>query len=84
MSGAERFCREAAVTWCDACGRLRIMGWSFKVHGGVAAGLGAFPVVLAGLTWLPGTLPLPEETGMLALIVVLLFPVFTAAWPVFS
>ncbi|MEV7859059.1 hypothetical protein AB0O86_09550 [Streptomyces hirsutus] len=55
------------------------MGWSFKVHGGVAAGLGAVLMVLAGLTWLPGTLLLIEEGGLLALIVVLLFPILMAA-----
>lgn len=55
------------------------MGWSFKVRGGVAAVLGAVSVVLAWLTRLPGTLPLPEETGLLALIVVLLFPVLATA-----
>ncbi|MFB7322701.1 MULTISPECIES: hypothetical protein [unclassified Streptomyces] len=35
------------------------MGWSFKLHGGVAAGLGAVLLSPAALTWLPGTLPLP-------------------------
>ncbi|MGW1896340.1 hypothetical protein ACWCQB_02550 [Streptomyces hirsutus] len=55
------------------------MGWSFKVHGGVAAGLGAVLVVLAGLTWLPGTLSLFEARWLSALIFALLFPIFIAA-----
>ncbi|MYR96386.1 MULTISPECIES: hypothetical protein [unclassified Streptomyces] len=36
------------------------MGWTFKLHGGVAAGLGAVLLTLAALTWVPGTLPLFE------------------------
>ncbi|MEV0688566.1 hypothetical protein [Streptomyces sp. NPDC050388] len=55
------------------------MGWSFKVHGGVAAGLGAVLLVLAGLTWLPGALP-PAKAGWLpALIAVLFFPIVISA-----
>ncbi|MFI8861308.1 hypothetical protein ACIGW5_32785 [Streptomyces prasinus] len=46
------------------------MGWSFKVHGGVAAGLAAVLVMLAGLTWLPGTLLLFEARWLSALIFV--------------
>ncbi|NML53919.1 hypothetical protein HHL19_32130 [Streptomyces sp. R302] len=55
------------------------MGWSFKLHGGLAAGLGATLLVLAGLTWLPGTLPLAESGWPVAAIAVSLFPVFGAA-----
>ncbi|MEU0160608.1 hypothetical protein ABZ154_17685 [Streptomyces sp. NPDC006261] len=36
------------------------MGWTCKLHGGVAAGLGAVVLALAALTWVPGTLPLFE------------------------
>ncbi|MFC9034054.1 hypothetical protein ACIRFF_22445 [Streptomyces cyaneofuscatus] len=36
------------------------MGWTYKVHGGVAAGLGAVVLGLALLTWVPGTWPLFE------------------------
>ncbi|MFD6322981.1 hypothetical protein ACFWOL_08915 [Streptomyces sp. NPDC058442] len=55
------------------------MGWSFKVHGGVAAGLGAVLLVLAGLTLLPGVLP-PAEVGWLpALIAVLFVPIVVSA-----
>ncbi|MFE2294851.1 hypothetical protein [Streptomyces sp. NPDC059452] len=36
------------------------MEWTFKLHAGLAAALGAVLLVLAALTWLPGTLPLPE------------------------
>lgn len=55
------------------------MGRSFKVHGGVAAGLGAVLLVLAGLTWLPGALPPATARGPLALIAVLFFPVVISA-----
>ncbi|MFB8101455.1 hypothetical protein ACFC3O_01240 [Streptomyces sp. NPDC056007] len=36
------------------------MGWTYKVHGGVAAGSGAVVLALAVLTWVPGTSPLFE------------------------
>ncbi|MFB7737150.1 hypothetical protein ACFC08_22735 [Streptomyces sp. NPDC056112] len=36
------------------------MGWTFKLHGGVPAGLGAVFLSPAALTWLPGTLPLAD------------------------
>ncbi|MEV7784010.1 hypothetical protein AB0O72_01250 [Streptomyces sp. NPDC088106] len=55
------------------------MGWSFKLHGGLAAGLGTVLLAFAGLTWLPGTLPLTGVGWLLVAIVVLLFPVFIAA-----
>ncbi|MBL3670303.1 hypothetical protein JL475_30875 [Streptomyces sp. M2CJ-2] len=55
------------------------MGWSFKVHGGVAAGLGAVLLVLAGLTWLPGVLPLAKAGWLLALIAVLFLPIVISA-----
>ncbi len=55
------------------------MGWSFKLHGGLAAGLGAALLVLAGLTWLPGTLPLADSGWPVAAIAVSLFPIFIAA-----
>ncbi|MFE7950605.1 hypothetical protein [Streptomyces sp. NPDC057426] len=55
------------------------MGWSFKLHGGLAAGLGAALLVLAGLTWLPGTLPLADSGRPVAAIAVSLFPIFIAA-----
>ncbi|MGY0067038.1 hypothetical protein ACWZEH_09425 [Streptomyces sp. QTS137] len=55
------------------------MGWSFRVHGGVAAGLGAVLLVLAGLTWLPGALPLAGVRWLPMVLVVVLFPVFVAA-----
>lgn len=38
------------------------MGWSFKLHGGIATGLSALLLIVAALTWLPGTLPLVEST----------------------
>ncbi|MGJ3559437.1 hypothetical protein ACR6C2_14620 [Streptomyces sp. INA 01156] len=38
-------------------------GWSFKVHGGVAAGLGAVLLVLAGLTLLPASCRWPRWGG---------------------
>ncbi|MFF7900082.1 hypothetical protein ACIP4X_18730 [Streptomyces sp. NPDC088817] len=34
------------------------MGWTFKLHAAVAAGLGTMLLSLAALTWLPGLLPL--------------------------
>lgn len=55
------------------------MGWSFKVHGGVAAGLGAVLLVLAGLTLLPGVLPLARAKGPLALIAFLSLPIVISA-----
>ncbi|MFC5671816.1 hypothetical protein [Streptomyces incanus] len=55
------------------------MGWSFKVHGGVAAGLGAVLLVLAGLTLLPGVLPLAKTGWLLALSAVLFFPIVISA-----
>ncbi|MDX3375999.1 hypothetical protein PV390_16510 [Streptomyces sp. ME02-6991-2A] len=36
------------------------MGWTYKVHGGVAAGLGAVVLALAALAWVPGAAPLFE------------------------
>ncbi|MFC9794968.1 hypothetical protein ACFVJI_20185 [Streptomyces sp. NPDC127584] len=55
------------------------MGWSFKLHGGLAAGLGTALLVLAGLTWLPGTLHLSASGWPTAAIFALLFPIFIAA-----
>ncbi|CAM5519603.1 hypothetical protein [Streptomyces hirsutus] len=55
------------------------MGWSFKLHGGVAAGLGAVLLPLAWLTWLPGTLPLLDGRWLLPLNVVVVFPTVMAA-----
>jgi hypothetical protein len=52
---------------------------SFKVHGGIAAGLSTVLLLLAALTWLPGTLPLAGSQWPMVAIVVLLFPIFTAA-----
>ncbi|WP_030546296.1 hypothetical protein [Streptomyces albus] len=55
------------------------MGWSFKLHAGIAAGLSALLMVLGALTWLPGTLPLTGTKWPMAVIATLLFPVFVAA-----
>lgn len=55
------------------------MGWTFKVHGGIATALGTMLLVLAALTWLPGTLPMSGSRWLLAVIVVLLFPIFISA-----
>lgn len=55
------------------------MGWSFNLHGGIAAGLSALLLILAALTWLPGTLPSADSTWLTAAVVVLLFPICTAA-----
>ncbi|MEV6583938.1 hypothetical protein AB0M92_38070 [Streptomyces sp. NPDC051582] len=55
------------------------MGWTYKVHGGLATALGSTLLVLSALTWLPGTLPLTGTRWPLAAIAVLLFPVFTSA-----
>ncbi|MFG3552149.1 hypothetical protein [Streptomyces sp. NPDC047725] len=49
------------------------MGWTFKLHSGVAAGLGATLLVLATLTWLPGVLPLSGARWLAAGIFVSLF-----------
>ena len=59
--------------------RLCSMGWSFKLHGGIAAGLSALLLVLAALTWLPGTLPLVDSAWLTVTVVLLLFPVCAAA-----
>lgn len=40
------------------------MGWSFKLHGGIAAGLSALLLILAASTWLPGTLPPADSTWL--------------------
>ncbi|MFJ8013798.1 hypothetical protein [Streptomyces sp. NPDC096339] len=55
------------------------MGWTFKLHGGIAAALGATLLVLAALTWLPGTLPMSGSRWLIVVIVVLLFPIFISA-----
>ncbi|MDW8805906.1 hypothetical protein P1P68_14210 [Streptomyces scabiei] len=55
------------------------MGWSFKLHGGIAAGLSALLLVLAALTWLPGTLPLVDSAWLTVAVVLLLFPVCAGA-----
>jgi hypothetical protein len=55
------------------------MGWRFKLHGGVAAGLSALLLILAALTWLPGTLQLVDSPWLKAAVVLLLFPIFAAA-----
>ncbi|MFI2415812.1 hypothetical protein [Streptomyces sp. NPDC018947] len=49
------------------------MGWTFKLHGGVTAGLGATLLALATLTWLPGSLPLTGARRLAAAIFALLF-----------
>ncbi|MFJ2561215.1 MULTISPECIES: hypothetical protein [unclassified Streptomyces] len=41
--------------------------------------MSALLLLLAALTWLPGTLPLAGSKGPMVVIVVLLFPIFTAA-----
>ncbi|WP_282692591.1 hypothetical protein [Streptomyces sp. CC208A] len=55
------------------------MGWTFKLHGGVAAALGTALSALTALTWLPGTLPLLEQKWLLVASAMLLFPVFITA-----
>ncbi|MFC7819930.1 hypothetical protein ACFUTR_35580 [Streptomyces sp. NPDC057367] len=55
------------------------MGWTFKLHGGVAAGLGAMLLLLATLTWLPGALPLTGVRWLAAAILVSLFLTFASA-----
>ncbi|MFG2758299.1 hypothetical protein [Streptomyces wuyuanensis] len=55
------------------------MGWSFKLHAGIAAGLSGVLLLLAALTWLPGTLPLTGSKWPVVTVVVLLFPIFIAA-----
>ncbi|MGW6689963.1 hypothetical protein [Streptomyces sp. NPDC054961] len=55
------------------------MGWTYKMHGGVATVLGVTLLVLTALTWLPGTLPLTGARWPLVAIVVLLFPLFISA-----
>ncbi|MBM7091111.1 hypothetical protein JTP67_21730 [Streptomyces sp. S12] len=55
------------------------MGWTFKLHGGVAAGLGTTLLLLATLTWLPGALPVTGLEWLAAAIVVLLFLTFFSA-----
>ncbi|MFD5976957.1 hypothetical protein [Streptomyces bacillaris] len=41
------------------------MGWTYKAHGGVAAGLGATLLGLAALAWAPGARPLFEASWLL-------------------
>ncbi|MFD3941236.1 hypothetical protein [Streptomyces sp. NPDC058579] len=56
------------------------MGWTYKLHGGAATALGASLLLLTGLTWLPGTLPLTWAARWpMIVIAALLFPIFTAA-----
>lgn len=55
------------------------MGWTFKWHGGIATVLGAVLLVLAALTWLPGSLPLSGLRWLVPVIFVLLFPIFMSA-----
>lgn len=55
------------------------MGWTYKLHGGTAAGLSAVLLMLAALTWLPGTLPLTGSPWPLVVIFLLLFPIFAGA-----
>jgi hypothetical protein len=55
------------------------MGWTFKVHGAVAAALGAMLLTSTALTWLPGTLPLTRSKWPMGVAVVLLIPIFTSA-----
>lgn len=40
------------------------MGWTYKLHGGVGAALGAALLGLAALTWVPGTWPLFEASWL--------------------
>ncbi|MGW6691995.1 hypothetical protein [Streptomyces sp. NPDC054961] len=56
------------------------MGWTFKLHGGIATALGTALLVLAALTWLPGSLPISGSRWLMPVIVVLLFPIFISAW----
>ncbi|GAA0279630.1 hypothetical protein GCM10010302_16640 [Streptomyces polychromogenes] len=56
------------------------MGWTFKLHGGIATALGTAMLVLAALTWLPGSLPMSGSGWLMPVIVVLLFPIFMSAW----
>ncbi|MFE4592985.1 hypothetical protein [Streptomyces laurentii] len=55
------------------------MGWNFKLHGGVAVGLGATLLLLASLTWLPGALPLTDARWLVAAIFASLFVAFVSA-----
>ena len=55
------------------------MGWTFKLHGGVAAGLGAVLLLLATLTWLPGALPLTDVRWLTAASFVSFFLAFASA-----
>ncbi|WP_330297632.1 hypothetical protein [Streptomyces sp. NBC_00503] len=56
------------------------MGWTFKLHGGIATALGTALLVLAALTWIPGSLPMSASRWLVPVIVVLFFPIFISAW----
>ncbi|MFG2311461.1 hypothetical protein ACGFS9_22770 [Streptomyces sp. NPDC048566] len=55
------------------------MGWTFKLHGGIAIALGTALLVLTALTWLPGSLPLSGSRWLVPVIFLLLFPIFMSA-----
>ncbi|MCN9243720.1 hypothetical protein NGF19_23520 [Streptomyces sp. RY43-2] len=55
------------------------MGWTFKLHAGVALGLGATLLSLATLTWLPGVLPLTGTSSLGAAAFALVFLTFVSA-----
>ncbi len=54
------------------------MGWSFKVHGGIALAMSATALLLALLSWVPGTTLSLTDVDWLA-VVVLMLPVVLAA-----
>lgn len=55
------------------------MGWTFKLHGGIAAALSAVLLALAALTWVPGALPLFEPQWTVAVGFVPAFLICLAA-----
>ncbi|MEU7581698.1 hypothetical protein AB0B50_29320 [Streptomyces sp. NPDC041068] len=64
----------------SACARLRSnMGWTFKLHGGVAVVLGFVLLVLTALSWLPGTFSLAGARWLVVAGFALLPPVFLSA-----
>ncbi|MFI5529552.1 hypothetical protein ACIA8O_13540 [Kitasatospora sp. NPDC051853] len=56
------------------------MGWTFKLHAGVATGVAAVLLPAAGLTWLPGLQPWAGSTPLLAVTAVAAFALFLAAF----
>ncbi|GAA4762411.1 hypothetical protein GCM10023329_04850 [Streptomyces sanyensis] len=55
------------------------MGWTYKLHAGVAIGLGCLLLVSAALTWLPGTPSWTEAGWPVGVVALLLVPVLVAA-----